>query len=377
MSAQQIDSSIYDRLAELEKQVAQSKPGEEHFLIVGLTTLGFVANKTTTTSGGVSSVAKTNSFPDADHFEFSPMLIWRHGSKFLAEFEPSFDGSSLGVNWADVSWFAVPGLIVRGGYFVLPFGTYSKRLAAGWIDKLPTDPQGVADLPGTDFGIEIEGGLPLGNMKWNYDLSLTNGMQVLPDGEMQNAGFIDNNRNKTITGRIGLLPFSNSSLEIGLSGLFGTAGDDNTSLQGAKTNMYAIDLNYVNLFNPVSVNFKGQYDYIHVNKQDYQDTSTSSSYSFDNTSTTYFAQLSLRPSGVKNFLKSVEVAGRVGNYTTPSGSFWGAKSNYVEACLMYWLSWRTVFKWGFQTNTTNSTARGDTGTKIKSNSMFLQFSIQL
>src|SRR6516165_7654243 len=127
----QVDSSVYDRLAELEKQVAQHKPGEEHFLIVGLTTFGFVANKTTTTSGGTSTSVKTNSFPDADHFEFSPMLLWRHGSKFLAEFEPSFDGSSLGVNWADVSWFAAPGLIIRGGYFVLPFGTYSKRLAAG------------------------------------------------------------------------------------------------------------------------------------------------------------------------------------------------------------------------------------------------------
>ncbi len=45
------------------------------------------------------------------------------------EFEPSYSsGGGLGVNWADVSYFASPGLIIRAGYFVLPFGIYSKRL---------------------------------------------------------------------------------------------------------------------------------------------------------------------------------------------------------------------------------------------------------
>ena len=58
------------------------------------------------------------------------------------EFEPSFADGTLGVNWADVSYYAAPGLIVRAGYLVLPFGMYNKRLAAGWIDKLATDPSG-------------------------------------------------------------------------------------------------------------------------------------------------------------------------------------------------------------------------------------------
>ncbi len=64
------------------------------------------------------------------------MFLWRHGDKILLEFEPSFADNQLGVNWAAVSYFVTNGLILRGGYLVLPFGTYSKRLAAGWIDKL-------------------------------------------------------------------------------------------------------------------------------------------------------------------------------------------------------------------------------------------------
>ncbi len=381
LKAQQttIDSSVYDRLAELEKQAAYKKPGEDHFMVVGLATFGFVANKTTITSNGFSQVSKTNSLADADHYEFSPLLLWRHGQKFLLEFEPSFDGNSIGVNWADISYFAAPGLIIRAGYLVIPFGTYSKRLAAGWIDKLPTDPTGVADLPpGSDFGVEVEGGLPLGNMKWNYDISVTNGMKLLPDGEIQSAGIVDNNKNKTITARLGLLPFSNSSLEIGVSGLFGTAGDENSPYQGTRSRMYAADLNYVKLFNPILVNIKGQYNYIHIDRQNYINPNDSTSYTFDNNTNTGFAQISIRPTGSGNKLvKNLEAAFRIGNFNTPGNSLWGQKSTIVEAGILYWLSWRTVLKLGYQSNKGNSTALGDPGTNTKSGSLFLQFSIQL
>ena len=374
-----VDSTLLDRVAELEKQAAYKKPGEEHFLMAGLATFGFVNNKTTTSANGINLVNKSNSMADADHFEFSPMLLWRHGKKVLMEFEPSFDGVGVGVNWAAISYFAAPGLIIRGGYFVLPFGTYSKRLAAGWIDKLPTDPSGLADLPpGSDFGVEIEGGLPMGDTKWNYDLSVTNGMQLLPDGTIQGAGVVDNNRNKTITGRIGFLPFSNSSLEIGLSGMFGKVGDQNSPLENARTKMFALDLNYVKSFNPILVNLKAQYNYININKQEYMNPDDQSIYTFDNTTHTGFAQLSLRPTGAESkFVKSLEAAFRIGNFNTPVSSLWGQKSTMVEAGLLYWLNWRTVVKFGYSANKITSATLTDNATITKSNSLFLQFAIQL
>ena len=90
------DSALMDRVTELEKQAAYKKPGEDHFMVVGLATIGWNLNKTTVTSGGVSQSVKTNSFPDDAEFEFSPMFLWRHGTKLLMEFEPSF---SSGGNW--------------------------------------------------------------------------------------------------------------------------------------------------------------------------------------------------------------------------------------------------------------------------------------
>jgi hypothetical protein len=279
-----IDSSLMDRITALEQQVHEQHHSEDHFMVVGLTTIGFVAGKTTTTTGGESQVSKTNSFPDATDYEFSPMFLWRHGDKWLMEFEPSFTGGTLGVNWADVSYYAAPGLIIRAGYFVLPFGTYAKREAAGWIDKLATDPLGIPDLPPqTDFGIEVEGGLPMGNMKWSYDVALTNGNQLLPDGEIQNAGIVDNNNNKTLTARLGLLPFSNSSLELGISGMFGNVADVGSSYVNANSQCYALDLNYVHTFNPIQMNIKGQYNYIHINRQQYINPNDSSNYTFNNT----------------------------------------------------------------------------------------------
>jgi hypothetical protein len=373
-----VDSSLLDRVTELEKQAAYKKPGEDHFLIVGLATVGWNLNKTTVTSGGVGQAVKSNSFPDDAEFEFSPMFLWRHGTKLLMEFEPSFSSGGLGVNWADISYFASPGLIVRAGYFVVPFGIYNKRLAAGWINKLATDPP-VADIPNdADYGVELEGGFPMGNMKWSYDVSLTNGNQLLTDGEMQGVGSIDNNQNKAVTARLSLLPFSNSSLEIGVSGQIGKVGDAGAPNQSAQSKAFAVDLDYVKLYNPILLNIKGQYNYVYVSNQNYINPSDSTPYTFNNKTTTGFAQISIRPAGSSsNLVKNLEVAYRYSNFISPSGSLWGQKNNISEAALLYWLSWRAVLKCAYQWNNSNSSSIGSEGTTTKSNTLFMQFAIQL
>jgi hypothetical protein len=376
-----VDSSILERISLLEQQMADHKPAESHFMVVGLTTFGFISSKTTVTPPGESGqVSKTTSLGDEGRFEFSPMLLWRHSTKWLMEFEPSFDGTSLGVNWADIHYFACPGLQIRAGYFVLPFGIYNKRLAAGWINKLAPDPQGL-DLPGTDFGVGISGGLPLGNMKWSYDLSLTNGLQLLSDGELQGAGITDNNNNKTVTGRIALLPFSNSSLEVGVSGLYGGVSDAGSDYHNANTTMYGADLTYVKTFHPFLVNIKSQFSNMLVNSQQYIKPTDSSAYTFDNKQTSFFAQVSIRPTGSgNNLLKNLELAYRHVNYKTPESSFWGTDYHEEDIGLNYWFTWRTVLKFTYArskgTNISN-VSTGANGTLTDMNNLYLQFSIQL
>src|SRR6202790_4029781 len=155
-------------------------------------------------------------------------------------------------------------------------------------------------------------------MKWNYDISLTNGLQLLPDGELQSVGAVDNNKNKTITARLGLLPISNSSLEIGVSGKFGTVGDANSPYENARSQSYAADLNYVKLFNPVLVNIKGQYNYTFVNNQNYINPADSLVYTFDNKTTSGFAQISFRPTGAGlTLVKNLDLDFSNGSIITP------------------------------------------------------------
>jgi hypothetical protein len=375
-----VDSSLLDRISTIEQKVNYQKPGEDHFMAVGLVTLGFVRNKTTTSFGGVSQVSKTNSLGDVDHYEFSPMFLWRHGNKILMEFEPSFSGGQLGVNWAAVSYFIMPGLIARAGYLVLPFGAYNKRLAAGWINKLASDPEGVAGA--TDYAVEVEGGFQAGSMKWNYDLALSNGNHLLPDGTFESVGIADNNKNKTITGRIGWLPLSNSSLELGVSAMTGKVGDAGSNTENVKAKLYALDLNLVENIKPFQLNIKGQYSVANVDHADFINPTDSSIYSFDNHTTTGYIMAALRPMFSKNdIIKNFEVAARYGNYTTPANSLWGTKDNSFAVGLNYWLSWRTVIKFTYEaikgTSMISTSLGGTPGTVIKSNSMYLQFAIQL
>ncbi len=374
-----VDSSLLDRISTMEQQINYTKPEEEHFMVVGLTTFGFVRNKTTTTFAGSTQVSKTNSLADVDHYEFSPMLLWRHGNKFLLEFEPSFSGDQLGVNWGAISYFALPGLIIRGGYLVLPFGVYNKRLAAGWINKFASDPEGVAGA--TDYAVEVEGGLQAGNMKWSYDVAISNGMKLNPDGTTQNAGITDNNKNKTITARIGWLPLSNSSVELGASIMTGKVGDAGTKNENIMANLFALDLNIVENIKPFQLNIKGQYSITDIGHSDYVNPVDSTIYSFNNHTTTGYIMAALRPVSFKSFIKNFEIAGRYGNYTSPANSLFGTKDNSLALALNYWLNWRTVVRYTYEaikgTNKVSAALAGTPGAITKSNSMYLQFSIQL
>ena len=381
LKAQQVvvDSSLLDRINALETQVHDQKPGEDHVMIVGLTTFGFASHRSKT--NGV--ITKSNSIVDGDNYEFSPMFLWRHGTKFLMEFEPSFAGDQLGVNWADISYYAAPGLILRAGYLVLPFGTYSKRLAAGWINKLATDPEGIADLPPlSDYGIEAEGGFQAGTMKWNYDFAIANGMHLNPDGTIQNAGIAPTNNNKNICGRIGWLPLANSSLELGVSGMTGKLGDPGTPFEKATSTMFAADINLIENVGMVQLNMKGQYDVIDINQKDYINPADGSNYSFTNHTTTGYVMAAVRPvKSSNNFVKNLELAARYGNYTTPTNSLIGMKDNSFAVGLNYWISWRTVVHFTYEsiksTSTISQALGGTPGTITNNNSLYLQFSVQL
>lgn len=381
MAQSQTDTALTNQVNNLSQELNKLKEGDSHFMIVGLTTFGFISQKTTNTLGGIKTSAKYNSLGDADNYELSPMFLFRHGDNVLVEFEPSFNGTDLGVNWAAISYFLTPGVIIRGGYFVLPFGTYSKRLAAGWINKLASDPAGV-NPAGTDFGVEIEGGIPLGSMKASYDFAVSNGFQLNPDGTLGSVGISAIQNNKTFTGRIGLLPFANSGLEIGLSGLIGNLaypGNAQNPYSNPSVSMYGLDFNLVKNLSPFQLNIKGQYSLVKVNRQNFINPGDSTqTYSFDNSTKSGYGQVSLRPFLLENkLLKNFELAYRYTNYISPSGSTWGQNYKENDFGLDYWLSWRTVLKITYediQVQGTSSPILSGIQGSTQTNRLILQFS---
>jgi hypothetical protein len=376
-----LDSVTEARIAALEKQAALHKPGLSHFMVVGLTTFGFASSKTTASDG--SAPNKYSAF-GTDSYEFSPMFLWRQGKKVLLEFEPSFNNDGVGVNWAAISYFAKPNLIFRGGYFVVPFGMYSKKLAAGWINKVATDPIGLPTAQ--DYGVGISGGLPLGSMKWNYDLAVTNGLTIDPsvnNGTLTNVNLGAASRNKTFVGRLGLLPFSNSSLEIGVSGMTGGVSNGNTVYQDVRADLYAFDFNLVENVSPIQINIKSQYNVINVGTATYiNPLDPTQTYTFNNRSTSGYAQFSVRPTESQiEFIKNLEVAFRYGQYNSPKNSTWGANTTQTDFGVNYWLNWRTVLRVTYEILDSKSTVDETLFTSpvpdTKTQSLHIQFAIQL
>src|SRR6185295_18732375 len=155
-----------------------------------------------------------------------------------------------------------PYLILHGGRFLPKFGAYRGKLGEAFINRFSSDPVGFGDGGiGTmdEEGVGAQGGIPLGASKMNYDLWVSDGPQLLTGaddpssaGQFDYEAYIDNNKNKAIGGRIGLLPFSNSCMEIGFSDENASeTGTQWTDLQKVGVNMMAVDANFFHKITPL------------------------------------------------------------------------------------------------------------------------------
>ena len=354
--------SIQSQLSSIQNDIAALKSsGKTHFMIRGFAQFGL-------------DISEEN--VNFNMTSFNPVLLWRHGDRFLFESEIEIEYMtnqlSLNLGYANASYIVSKGLVVRMGKFLIPFGTFGEKLHPSWVNKFSTMPLGVGHdgiTPMSDIGVEIRGGLQLGKSKMNYSLYAVNG-PAIKDGteEPDEAGMlsfgnaIDNNKNKAIGSRIGILPLSNSSLEIGFSGYYGMPGSDYSPFEGDSINedikfndvtalLTAIDISYVKRISPLKgiIDIKGQYGTSNVSKATYYDPEDTSRYTFTNKCFAYYAQLAYRPSLVENdVLKNFEVVGRYSVYNTPEGSLWENNQSQIDVGLNYWFTWRTVLKMSYQ-----------------------------
>ena len=193
------------------------------------------------------------------------------------EFDLRGDDLEIEVEYAQIDFLVNDYLTITAGKFLLPFNAFSERTHPSWINKLPSVPpiygshgSGGGIIPVlSDTGVQFRGGLRLPWLlgeeepRINYALYVVNGPRIEPESELDERfealadffedeadidahdllealgieehegteiefgeNFLDNNGNKAVGGRLGILPIH--SLEIGGSfmvGIFDDADD--------------------------------------------------------------------------------------------------------------------------------------------------------
>ncbi|WP_445747832.1 hypothetical protein [Polaribacter sp.] len=350
----------------------QYKPSKTQFMVRGYGHTGF---NSTDTGGN-----KQSSF---DGSAFAPIFLFKHSDKLMFEAELEFvlGGNELevGLEYADVMYVLNENMTVRAGKFLLPFGTFMERLHPAWINKLPTKPLGFGHdgiAPSSGVGVELRGAFNLGGSTLNYSAYTTNGAR-LKDGsvEPEEAGMLlfqnytDNNTSKAFGGRLGLLPFADSSTEIGVSAYSTNGvGDTDSVYENVGAFLYAIDFAFTKQIPTLGgfIDIKGQYNNSDISDATYTELDQNNvlqSYTFDNKSNSFYTQLSYRPTmASSDFLKKLELVVRYSDLNTPEAAKWEEQSKQYAFGLNYWLTWRSVIKIAYQTTDTVGGHGGGNGT---------------
>ena len=307
---------------------------------------------------------------------FNPILLWQPHKNIVieAEMETEIEGSEtkIDMGYADASFFVNKYLTVRTGKFISPFGIFQDRLHPSWIKKLPTVPVGTGEDelgvgPTSEIGIDFRGGLPLGSSKMNYSVFLSNGAQLITEpsdpakqGTLSYGNAETINKKLTAGGRVGFLPFSNSSLEVGFSYRNGNVGDKNSVYKAVAAQMYAWDLTYVKQLDFIKGLFdvKAQWNKVNVDKADYtdpDDPTGNTLYTFDNKRNSFFTQAAYRPSmSQSKFLKRTELVFRYAGFNPPTGAKGLEDIKQYTYGINYWFTWRTAFKAAYQSQKDNN-----------------------
>ena len=140
---------------------------------------------------------------------------------------------------------------------------------------------------------------------------------------------------------------------MGFSFLNSKVGDADSDYEDVAANLIAYDFSFVKKVNPLGgvIDIKAQYNKSVVDDAEYIELheGEEEEYTFDNSSDSFYAQLSYRPSmSGSDFLKNIELVGRYSELNTPEGAEWESNINQTSFGLNYWLSWRSAIKINYQ-----------------------------
>ena len=198
-------------LAGAAPALAQSAP-DTSFRVTGFADASFVyLDNGITTSSEFTSMKFTPIF----QFQYQDLVL------FEAELEIENAGgeTEVALEYAQADFFVHPNAVIVVGRFLSPFGQFFERLHPSWINRMADTPAGFGHgglQPISETGIQVRGGFELDPGTFTYSIALGNGPRVGEEGDTELEAFDgDDNDNKAISGRFGLLVIPN--LELGAS----------------------------------------------------------------------------------------------------------------------------------------------------------------
>ena len=227
LKEQEQKAASKQEVQQVREEVAQAAEWKDPNTLIhmaGYADVGY----TNTKNGDDSFNAAT--FAPIFHFQYRDLVMLE--AELEAGVEP--EGSTeIGLEYMTVDFFVNDYITLVGGKFLSPVGQFRQNLHPSWVNKLPSAPPGFGHdgaAPVSDVGLQLRGGYPIGNVRTNYAVYVSNGPElnaVEEDGEVELEGIeaegfgADRDGNKVFGGRIGVLPIP--SLELAVSGATGKA----------------------------------------------------------------------------------------------------------------------------------------------------------
>lgn len=165
---------------------------------------------------------------------FSPIFHYQYRDAVMLESELELEVNEDGETEVNLEYLTIDAFLndymtLVAGKFLSPIGQFRQNLHPSWINDLATAPPGFGHdgaAPVSDVGVQLRGGIPLGGLRANYAVFVSNGPTLkaeLEDDEFELDGVeaegasSDLDGEKIVGGRIGILPLNHLELGISLS----------------------------------------------------------------------------------------------------------------------------------------------------------------
>ena len=358
------------------------------FILILMLSQSLMAQKEPSHKFLLSGYGFTNLEIEGDHpaqFEigFNPIFLWSINKNILFESELEFeieDNSTVVVlEYAQILYIANSYMTFGAGKFLSPNNIFAERYHPAWINKLPNMPLGLSGhsgaqlVAGTQVGLQVRSGIPVGSTKIVYALYVSNGPSLNidesdldtlggnlhkinnPNNEGEEGGhdaaatgtlsfnnIPDNNSNKGIGGRIGFILFP--ELEIGYGFETARVGTDDTEYSDVRSFTNILDLSYVQDIKSLAgkLDVRSQVTLLNI------DNPGIALLNYENNSTAWYAQLAYQPYYLESsFFKNLEFVARYDQINLPQEAELNTDQKRITVGLNYWLNHSTVVKFAY------------------------------